>query len=166
MAVYIGYSALLTPSRTKDIKTPNFPLQNHTTCRVSWAKGQAAICSIKIYVGCFTMLTLLRFKHFLMLCRTRGMKIGNFLSRNRHRNWLLLIPLLLSHIMSKLIKQRNHDWDCFRLHSVHNKNIWVKVGHLISDCTLTPRESAVCFSAERFLSGVCRNCLLSCSFVV
>ena len=25
----------------------------------------------------------------------------------------------------KLIKQRNDDWDCFRLHSVHNKNIWV-----------------------------------------
>ena len=39
MAVYTGYSAMLTPSSTKDIKTPNFPLRNHTTCRVSWLKG-------------------------------------------------------------------------------------------------------------------------------
>ena len=45
----------------------------------------AKICSLNIYVGCFTMLTLLRFEYFLMLCRTRGMNIGNFLSRNRIR---------------------------------------------------------------------------------
>ena len=33
---------------------------------------------------------------------------------------------------------------------------------MISDCTPTTCESAVCFSAEIFFSGVCRNCLLSC----
>ena len=37
---------------------------------------------------------------------------------------------------------------------------------MISDCTPTPYKSAVCFSAEIFLSGFCRNCLLSCSIVV
>ena len=31
MAVNTGYSAMLTPSRTKDIKTSNFLLRNHTT---------------------------------------------------------------------------------------------------------------------------------------
>ena len=37
---------------------------------------------------------------------------------------------------------------------------------MISDCTPTPCELAVCFSTEIFLSGFCRNCLLSCSIVV
>ena len=51
----------------------------------------ATICSPDIYVGSVKMLTLSRFKHFLMLCRTRVMKSQNFLSRNCQKNRLLLL---------------------------------------------------------------------------
>ena len=80
MAVYTDYSAMLSPLRTKD---KNSKIALLVAC-LDW-EGMAKICSLNIYVGCFTMLTLLRFEHFLMLCRTRGMNIGNFLSRNRIR---------------------------------------------------------------------------------
>ena len=49
------------------------------------------ICSPNISVGRIKILTLSRFKHFLMLCRTRDMKSQNFLSRNRQKNRLLLL---------------------------------------------------------------------------
>ena len=71
----------------------------------------ARICSPNIYVGRVKILTLSRFKHFLMLCRTRDMKSQNFLSRNRQKNRLLL----LSHKSTRVACLCKNERDVIRL---------------------------------------------------
>ena len=62
-------------SRTKDIKiqTSRYEITRLVACLVG--KSMATIFSPNIHVGYLTMLTLSCFKHFLMLCRTRDIKI-------------------------------------------------------------------------------------------
>ena len=77
------------------LKTPN----SHESLRVLKEHGNNLL-SQYLYVGCLTMLTLAPFKHFFMLCRTRDMKIRNFLLRNRQRISYDSIVIITAHIMS------------------------------------------------------------------
>lgn len=66
---------MLTPSRSKDVKTPNSHYEiTHDTKRVLIKTAWQQICFPKIYVGCIKMLTLCPCKHFLMFVELRDIK--------------------------------------------------------------------------------------------
>ena len=87
-SIWITFCGMLAPSRTKDIITPNIPLQNYTTCRVSCLKEHGN-SFLSQYLRLMPHNVNPCFTHFLMLRSARDIKIWNFLSRNCQKNWLI-----------------------------------------------------------------------------